>query len=335
MANYKFHYGLQSAYDAKKAAGSLIADHLYFTSDTLQIYKGENLLSKACEMVEAFPATGAQGRIYVHKTTMEAKVWNGTAFEVVSPAVATTLDDSTALGALITAGAVKTYVDGLVGSDGLVQDVTYDKEAQKITITYADASTKEIALENLLTGASYDAKTGDFTFTKANGESVVVNTPVENFLKSASYNKDTHVLTMTLENGTTVECNLEDLIDTYTAKATDSIDMHINGKEISADIKISSAANNVLEVKTGEEAGLYVAAPAEALVKAVENTSTVNLNVDAAGKLTAAVNVSQEAGNKVVAKDDGLFVAETDLSNYYTKAEVDAAIDAATAWEEI
>lgn len=40
-------------------------------------------------------------------------------------------------------------------------------------------------------------------------------------------------------------------------------------------------------------------------------------------KYEVNVNVSAEAGNKVELKDDGLFVAETDLSDYYNKEHVD------------
>jgi hypothetical protein len=70
MAMYKLHYGTQAAYDAKLAAQTLIEDDLYFTSDTCLIYKGRKQLSAAVEAVDEFPATGAQGRIYVKAETL-------------------------------------------------------------------------------------------------------------------------------------------------------------------------------------------------------------------------------------------------------------------------
>lgn len=338
MATYKLHYGLQAAYDAKKAAKTLVANDLYFTSDTLCIYKGEDLLSASVEAVTEFPATGAQGRIYVNTDTLESKVWNGTAWTVVSPAIETTLTDDTATGALVTAGAIRTYVAGIAGGKDLVKDVAYDETTQKITVTYGDATTKDLLLKDLITGAAYDAKTGDFTFTKANGDAVVVNTPVENFLKAAEYDEATHVLTLTLEGGEKVTVNLEKLIDTYTAKATATVDLKVADNQFTADVKVSAEKDNVLVAK---EDGLYVQAPAEALIKSIEDTQTIDLNVDDQGKFTAKARISTTENNQLFEDAAGLFVAATDLSNYYnktevfTKDEVNAAIEAAHTWEEI
>ena len=94
--------------------------------------------------------------------------------------------------------------------------------------------------------------------------------------------------------------------------------------EISANVKISAAEGNAIVAKTGDEAGLFVAIPKD-YIQSIEDTATIDLEVDAAGKLTAVAKISAEADNQIVAKEDGLFVAKTDLSNYYTKAEEDAA----------
>lgn len=349
MANYKLHYGTQAEYDAKKGLSQLVQDDLYFTSDTLCIYKGDKLLSAAVEVVEdEFPESGAaQGRFYINTTTLESKIWNGAAWTVVSPAVASTLDTDTPTGSLVTAGAIRTYVQGIAGGHDLVKNVTYDAASQKVTITYGDDNTAEILLKNLLIGASYDGETGNFTFNTANGEPIVVNTPKENFLKAAAYDPETHMLTLTLADKTKVEVNLEELIDTYTANATDSVNLQVSGNAFTANVKVSAEEGNILEIKSGEKAGLYVPAPAEALIKSVKDTSTVNLEIAAEGALQADVKVSGTAGNQLTTDGQGLFVPATDLSNYYnksevyaktetySKSEVDAAINAVLTWEEI
>lgn len=189
-----------------------------------------------------------------------------------------------------------------------------------------DDSTSEILLKNLLTGASYNGVTGDFTFTSANGEAIVVNTPKENFLQSAAYDPETHDLTLTLTDGTEVKVNLEELIDVYTVADTDSVDMTLTGNEIKADVKISTAAGNALQVKSGAEAGLFVEIPDDSLIKSVEDTNSVNLETSPEGALTASVKLSANEGNQITEQADGLFVAATDLSNYYNKGEVDSAI---------
>ena len=308
---YKLHYGTQAAYDAKLAAQTLIEDDLYFTSDTCLIYKGSKQLSAAVEAVDEFPATGAQGRIYVKAETLEAKVWNGSAWVEVSPAVETELTADTAAGVLVTAGAIRSYVTAQTGTGSLVKDVAYDSATQKFTLTYADDSTKEMPLKDLITGVSYDAATGDFTFSKANGEAVVVNTPVENFLEQASYDADTHILTLTMAEGEAVTVNLEELIDIVTVESTDSVELAINANNITANVKISAEEGNVLELKTGDNAGLFISladyTTTEALnallaekadksaLEALEDRVDTLAASDAVDKLAERVTANEEA----------------------------------------
>jgi hypothetical protein len=339
MANYKLHLGTQAQFDAKKAAGQLVATDLYFIEDTLVIYKGENLLSASVEAVAEFPASAAQGRIYVNSETLEAKVWNGSAWTVVSPAVETELTADTTAGALVTASAIRNYVAAQTGTAGFVKNVAYDEADQKITLTYADDSTKEIELKDLVTNVAYDADKAELTISKANAEAdTTINLPKENFLSAASFDATTNVLTMTLVDGTEVPVNLEELIDVYTGDETATAKVAVSeDNKISATVKVSAEEGNQVEAK---EDGLYVAAPAEALIKEIESTNTVALEVED-GKLTADAKISTTENNQLFADAQGLFVAATDLSNYYTKSEtytqdeVDAAILAAHTWEEI
>ena len=327
-----FHAGTLAQYTAKKEASQLDANGLYFLTDTKELYIGEEKYFEPAEVVSEFPSTGAQGKLYINSATFEAKIYDGTQWIVISPAVSTTLDSDTTDSNIVTAKAVRDYIASQIteATDGAITAIAYDEASQKFTVTKADTTSSEILLKNLLTGASYDAGTGNFTFTKANGESTVINTPKENFLESASYDTDTHVLTLTLVDDTEVTVNLEDLIDTYTVADTDSIDLTLTGNEIKADVKISPAAGNALSIKSGAEAGLFVTVPDSSLIKSVTDTNSVNLEVAAeTGALTAAVKLSATEGNTITENADGLFVAKTDLSNYYNKTETDSAIDTA------
>lgn len=136
-----------------------------------------------------------------------------------------------------------------------IKNVEYNKTTQKITVTFGDKTTKILTLEELLTGASYDGETGDFTFTKANGEPVIVNTPKENFLSDVQYDGTTKIITFTMSSGSTFEVNVSDLIDVYTVKYTNSVEMSIeNGNEISSNVKVSTTDGNIISVKTD---GIY------------------------------------------------------------------------------
>lgn len=325
MAMYKLHYGTQAQYDAKKAAGALVQDDLYFTSDTALIYKGDMLLSAAVEAVEQFPATGAQGRIYVDTNTLEAKVWNGTAWVVVSPAVETTLTADTATGALVTAGAIRSYIESQVGSGGVVKDVAYDSAAQKLTLTYGDNKTKELLLKDLITNVEYDGATGKFTFTRANNATPIeVTTPVENFLSAAAYNAETHELELTLESGDVVKVNLEDLIDVYTVKSSKSVALAMNGNEITADVVLSTDENNQLVLKENglfvaktDLSGYYTKAEVDTKVKEVDDKVTA---------LDTRVTAAEGEIDKIQEQ-----LGDAKLADYYTKVEVDALL----SWQEI
>ena len=152
------------------------------------------------------------------------------------------------------------FTDGYIGriedlEATTVKNVEYNKTTQKITVTFGDKTTKILTLEELLTGASYDGETGNFTFTKANGEPVVVNTPKENFLSGVQYDGTTKVITFTMSSGATFEVNVSDLIDVYTAKSTNSVDMSITeGGQISSNVKVSTTDGNIISVETD---GIY------------------------------------------------------------------------------
>lgn len=317
-SRYQFLFGTQAQYKALVAAGSVTANDLYFITDTKQIYVGEDLYTGQVQFVDAFPETPSQGIIYVNATTHETKVWNGTAWNVMVPPISadiTTASDTD----LVTAKAIKDYVSGIVND--AVLDVEYDSTAQKFTVTYADTTTTDLELKNLLTGAAYNAETAEFTFTVANGDAVTFNIPKENFLSTASFDEATHTLTLTLVDGTEVPVDLKELVDTYTVKSTATVELTMSATgEITANVKKSATEGNALVLNAD---GLFVP---EALVKSIADTATINLEVSEAGELTASANISAEAGNKIEAKADGLFVAETDLSNYYNKTEVNDAL---------
>lgn len=317
--HYHFVFGTAAQYAELKAAGNVVASDLYFITDTKQIYVGEELYTGQVQFVDAFPEAPSQGIIYVNAATHETKLWNGTEWNVMVPPIKDNLE-AAADTDLVNAKAIRDYLSELTSE--AVMDVAYDAAAQKFTITYADDSTSDIELKNLITGAAYNGETGDFTFTVANGEAIVVNTPKENFLSAATFDEASHILTLTLVDGTTVPVDLKELVDTYTVNSTATVELAMSETgEITANVKKSEAEGNILVLN---EDGLFVP---EALVRSVADTATVGLAVSEAGELTAAVKISEAEKNALVANEDGLFVAETDLSGYYTKEEADALLD--------
>lgn len=326
-----YHAGTIAEYKAKKAAGQLVANDLYFITDTKELYIGEEKYFEPTEVVNEFPETGAQGKLYIQAQTFEAKIFNGTEWVLISPAIVTTLDDQTEAAKLVTAKAIRDYVASKVsgGINEVVKSVAYDEVAQKFTVAKGDGSSEEILLKNLVTKAAYNAETAVLTFSVANGDAIEINMPKENFLESANYNEVTHDLELTLVDGSVVRCNLAELIDVYTAEATSSVDMRVEGNKFTANVKISTKEHNAIQLIEEEgKQGLFVEIPDTALVKSVEDSATVGLEVSPEGALKANAKVSAEAGNKLSAKADGLFVEATDLSAYYDKNAMDALLEA-------
>ena len=319
-SRYHFLFGTSTEYTALQTAGKIDENDLYFVTDNKQLYVGNDLYTGQVTFVIDFPENPSQGIIYVNGTTHETKVWDGTKWNVMVPPIVDTITTATADTDLASVKAIKDYLTEQIND--VVIDITYAEDAQKFVVTYGNLDTTELLLKNLIIGAVYDGTTGNFTFTTANGDPIVVNTPVENFLSSASFNVDTKVLTLTLTNGTTFDVNLADLVDTYTVKSTTTVElaMSVTG-EITANVKKSATTGNALVLNKD---GLFVP---EALVKSLSNTNTVTLT-ETAGALSADVKVSAEAGNTLVVKDDGLY---TDMSNYYKKAEIDEF----TTWKTI
>jgi hypothetical protein len=292
MANYQLHLGTQAAFDAKKLAGTLVANDLYFIEDSQVVYMGEKLLSAAAELVSSFPAAGVQGKIYINSDSLEAKVWNGAEWTVISPAVSTTLNTDTAAGALVTASAIRAYVSGAVGNDGLVADVTYAADTAVLTVA------------------------------KADGSSTTINLPKENFLSSAAYDSTTHILTMTLVDDTKVTVNLEELIDVYTAGNTATVNMGLKDGQFTADVNLSKEANNALVAK---EDGLHVDISgkqdnlSEAQLAAT-NSGATKTKIDAYDTHVADTTIHITAAERTA------WNAKADASDVYTKSEVDTEL---------
>lgn len=107
---FKVARGTLAQYTAKKTSSQLDADTLYFLTDTNEIYLGQNKYCEPVEVVEDFPESGAQGKLYIHQTTFECKIWDGTEWVTISPSVSTAIEEGTPETNIATVGAIKAYV---------------------------------------------------------------------------------------------------------------------------------------------------------------------------------------------------------------------------------
>jgi uncharacterized protein YdbL (DUF1318 family) len=75
------------------------------------------------------------------------------------------------------------------------------------------SDSKVPATQSRASNVTYDAPTGTFTFTWADGSTQSVNTPVELLFQSVNYNSSTQDLTFTLNSGATATVSLANLVD--------------------------------------------------------------------------------------------------------------------------
>ena len=95
--------------------------------------------------------------------------------------------------------------------------------------------------------------------------------------------------------------------DTISTQDSPSVDLTYTNGAITADVKVSANAGNIVSIETD---GIYVAETVipDDYVQSVQNTASINLNVDVDGKLTATSRLSATAGNYATLESDGIYV---------------------------
>ncbi len=102
----------QSQYNAQLSGETLVAGALYFTSDTLRIYKATSTsaaipYSQPFVADSSFPESGQrQGTVYYNTSTKEARIWNGSGWTTVAYPVTTSISGSSTDSEIPTAKAV-------------------------------------------------------------------------------------------------------------------------------------------------------------------------------------------------------------------------------------
>lgn len=262
MAMLSWHYITSEVYN-KATAEEKTSDKLFFLHDTREIYRGTEPFTESVVIYTEEPTTKAVGKLYVNATTLEGKVWNGSAWTtVVQPVQAAIVSGDTVKP--VSSKAVEEYVTSeiakVTGSKELITDVAYNAATNKLTITMADGSSEEVALTNVAADLVYDAASGLLQVKNADGTAIGagVKLDLERFVSNASYDHERGVITLVFnDESDPLEIEIGDLVDTYTAKGTSTVALTVTGNEFAAEVIVSEQAGNTL-VKT--EKGLYVAA---------------------------------------------------------------------------
>lgn len=338
MANVNFKYGAYADYQKLAVKDS---NTLYFTTDTLQIFKGATEYTKSVKMVSALPESGqVQGVVYLRTNDFTLHTYNGTEYVQLTKGAVTTIPASGATDTTVpTTKAVADYVNdkiaGVVGGKGVfVTDVSY--ESGVLSVAKGDAPVTT-TLTGVVHDATYDAETRTISLPVFGGDALTINLGKDLVVTSGKYDTKTKEIQLTITSGDVIKIPVGSLIDIYTGIATSSAEVTVNDQnQISVNVKVSAKANNSIVLETD---GLYVAVPdaytkaqADEKVKVVQDALDAH-KADTVVHVTAAErktwNEKVDVNQLATAKSDAIATAAEDAT---TKA--DAARDAAKTYAD-
>lgn len=260
MNKVNFVGGTQALYNAIVTKDP---DALYFISDTQRIYKGDTDVTQAVIPVLNFPASGVADKLYIHKSTLETRIFEDGAWLTVDPGFVKTLEDlenAANGGKVATIDAFKAYVDKAMDARvaALFDDAGFDDVNGNIGFhRNGEADLRLIQLTGVAHGPSYDATNLRITIPQYGKDDLVIDLPKDNFLTDAYFSKDYDfkdgtigpaiVLVVKAEDGDPKELAIpaSAMANDYTAGKTDTIQVTID-----ADHKIK--ARVIIDAKTSD-----------------------------------------------------------------------------------
>lgn len=248
-------------------AGTKMPDGMYFLSDTREIYRGDQPFTESVVMYkDTRPTDPAINRLYINSSNLEGWVYGGAVAGWINVIKAVSDEIQDVAGLPVSGKAVKAYVAAELAKAatpaGTVSALGWDSANHILTVTKGDASSETITFDGLGVSLKYNNQTGDLQLEDTSGNPIgeVINLDLERFVTGAEYNTESKsiVLYFDTEKTDSIEIPVGDLVDTYTAEASDnSLALSVeSGNKIVGHVKISTAAGNQI---TCDENGLYVA----------------------------------------------------------------------------
>lgn len=337
MAQVKFAYGTKARYDALAPKDM---DTLYFTTDTLQLFKGTTEYTKSTKMVSSLPAAGqVQGIIYFRMTDYTMHIWNGVEFVQLNKTTVTQIPKDATNNDIPTTKAVADYVQAKIEAveqkKGLyVTDVTYKDGVISVAKNDEPVTT---TLTGVVHAPTYDAETRTIKMPVFGGDELTIALGKDLVVKSGIYNTETHEIELTITTGEVIKIPVGSLIDIYIGVATSTATVTVSDdNKISVAVRVSAKANNSITI---EEDGLYVAVPdaytkaeTDAKIKKVQdqlNGHTADVVVHITAEERAAWNEKPTHAELNASHDDAVAIAAADATK-----KADAARDTAKTYAD-
>lgn len=328
-------YAIESTAYYAADASSLSSENLYFLTDTHEIYRGTVPFTDSVVLYTGSkPASPARKKIYIDTTTLKGEVYTGTEWVTVIKPIADTVtaEGTDPVSGKAVADYVASKISEVTGSDTLVSNVTYDKGTVKLTVTKADGTSTPLVLEGLATQLAYDKNTGKLDIKDVNGTvlGTGINLDLERFVKGGSYDENTKTITLWFDDADSADASTDkidipvgDLVDTYTAESTATVQLTVTGNKFTANVIASKAEGNLVELK---DDGIYVAASTlDAYQKLVADASTTKIPMlNAAGQI---INGTMTAGGAAISESPNATTLATELAVNALITSTKATID--------
>lgn len=276
---------------------------LYFVDDGT-IHLGDIYLGglKSQKVTGSFPASPEENIIYWNSATHEIRTWEVTsgtgAWNTWTLPTTTDISANNTNNFVPTCLAVSNAIAKAIGSlTAGVSSIDWVPASGSLKVVQ-DGQSKDIQLVGLFSGVSYNAATGDLSFSTNGGTPVVINIPKENFLTNASYDPATHILTLTFVDGSTTSIDLSDLVDTITVQNSNTVRLTLGSDGLlTANVRLDPDESNELVALTN---GLYVSVSND-LMQKVPGTNGTLITADTFGNTQ---RTTFKPGNAVPAAED-------------------------------
>lgn len=201
-------------------------------------------------------------------------------------------------------------------------DVAVDEMDNRIIVLEETKATK-VEVSPLFKEVAYDEQTGIITFTRKNGATVTIDTPMEKIQTGIYYNPITEMLVLPLIDGTSMEVDLSRLM---------KFDEFIDSDTIAFSVKANGTVTAIVKEESIEEKHLrpdYLADIKTEVAKAQASQQAAATSETNAKKSEQAAKVSQEAAkeseNSASESKDLATISASDAARKATEASNSAA----------
>lgn len=263
MAKLNLYKISRTSYDKLVEDSNINAQTIYWLDDGTICVGGQTYGGQVVFITED-PINPEMNTIYINKSNLSAKIYNGIGFESITKGYTVEMSDDGTDNVVPTEKAVANYVAQKIASLPTAVGVTNIESAGngKLSIT-KNGITSDVTMNGTVYSPIWDSANYKLTLPIAGSTALEINFAKDSVVRGGKYNADTQEIWLTTaEDGSyadedyVIKIPATDLIDIYTGKATSTATTTVSSdNDISVDIKISSESNNAIQTK---EDGLYV-----------------------------------------------------------------------------